>query len=1118
MYPRLNSPAACLLVLCCLAAPSWAADSDSDGLDDAWELTYFEDLSQDGESDPDGDGLPNEGEETWNTNPTVVDTDGDGLSDGLELGADDTDPLSTTNPAVADTDGDGLLDGEEDRNSNGAVDADEVDPLKVDTDGDTIDDRIEVGLDVALPRDTDLDGQIDARDWDSDGDGISDLIEAGDKKIWTPPTDVDGDGFPDYADTDADGDDIPDEVEEAGDATGDGMANPDADGDGIPNRLDFDSDNDGLWDITEGVGDEDGDGIANYLDPMDPPLDGEGTGEGPGGEGPGGEGPGGEGTGEGPGGEGPGGEGTGEGPGGEGTGEGPGGEGPGEGPGGEGPGGEGTGGEGPGSGEGTGGESTGERGGGDGTVEPTDGTDIVDPPLPADGDEDQDGLLNGVELDLGTNPNNADSDGDTIPDPVEVGDPSSPTDTDGDGWLDALDLDSDADAIPDIVEAGEDGSSPRDTDADGVPDYRDLDSDDDTVSDRDEVTRYMTNPIARDTDGGSVEDGDEIYANGTDPLDPSDDVPADAVDAVDPWAGAHVQGGVTCQHSPVGSGAGPLATLALALLLLVMGRSQQAGPKRNPVRSTKQGVRTQRSRRPPRTPWILLVALVAPGGADGQGFDTQTLHLTAPGVSILGSHRAETLGQLGYAVGVSSQFSRDSLTIARNGETLRQIVRNRVELTTHVAFGAMDWLDVGLDVPTVLYLDGQQPNDAPVEGRGFGDLRIWVKAQGLHWRRHYVDLGGVVQVGAPTGDVERYLGAGAVTASAELLLGRAIGPVYVGLTAGYRLVPEAQVLDYTQDDRITVSIAASFKREKERLEFHARLFGSALAFAPFERPEQTNLEGLASVSWRPIGGFTIDGGVGFGIMPGAGTPAYRAFLGLGWAAPVAALDLADEDPVNEDPAHEDPIAEEPVDTDGDGIVDEADKCPTEPEDFDGFDDTDGCPDIDNDEDGIADVDDACINDPETPNGFEDEDGCPDEAMVRLDREAGKIEVLNEAVVHFDWMQSEVPDDYLEVLKQVAWVMKSHPEIELLQVEGHTSWTGNHGFNVALSRHRAAAVTGWLMHFGVEPDRVLAKGFGFTRLRIKARGPDANHMNRRVEFVILKGDVSLPKAPAASADP
>ena len=65
------------------------------------------------------------------------------------------------------------------------------------------------------------------------------------------------------------------------------------------------------------------------------------------------------------------------------------------------------------------------------------------------------------------------------------------------------------------------------------------------------------------------------------------------------------------------------------------------------------------------------------------------------------------------------------------------------------------------------------------------------------------------------------------------------------------------------------------------------------------------------------------------------------------------------------------------DSDGDGIDDSKDKCPKEPEDKDGFADTDGCPELDNDEDGIPDASDRCPMQAETKNGYRDDDGCPD---------------------------------------------------------------------------------------------------------------------------------------------
>ncbi len=73
----------------------------------------------------------------------------------------------------------------------------------------------------------------------------------------------------------------------------------------------------------------------------------------------------------------------------------------------------------------------------------------------------------------------------------------------------------------------------------------------------------------------------------------------------------------------------------------------------------------------------------------------------------------------------------------------------------------------------------------------------------------------------------------------------------------------------------------------------------------------------------------------------------------------------------------------PQDRDGDGYKDNKDQCPLKAEDFDGFKDSDGCPDLDNDHDGIKDVDDKCpgkddaLNTKEDMDGFDDEDGCPE---------------------------------------------------------------------------------------------------------------------------------------------
>lgn len=73
-----------------------------------------------------------------------------------------------------------------------------------------------------------------------------------------------------------------------------------------------------------------------------------------------------------------------------------------------------------------------------------------------------------------------------------------------------------------------------------------------------------------------------------------------------------------------------------------------------------------------------------------------------------------------------------------------------------------------------------------------------------------------------------------------------------------------------------------------------------------------------------------------------------------------------------------PLAAAPGDSDGDGVADDLDRCPAQPENYDGFEDADGCPDQgDTDGDSVLDVVDACVLQPEDGDGFQDDDGCPD---------------------------------------------------------------------------------------------------------------------------------------------
>ncbi|MEC9466283.1 MAG: OmpA family protein, partial [Myxococcota bacterium] len=119
------------------------------------------------------------------------------------------------------------------------------------------------------------------------------------------------------------------------------------------------------------------------------------------------------------------------------------------------------------------------------------------------------------------------------------------------------------------------------------------------------------------------------------------------------------------------------------------------------------------------------------------------------------------------------------------------------------------------------------------------------------------------------------------------------------------------------------------------------------------------IEFVAAATSTYESGMTLSVGGGVGLSPGLGAPKYRALVGVAYEFPVMITD----------PNF--------LDTDGDGLRDGLDKCPGDPEDSDGFDDEDGCPEYDNDLDGVNDDVDQCPDLAEDLDGFEDQDGCHD---------------------------------------------------------------------------------------------------------------------------------------------
>ncbi|HEX7879085.1 MAG TPA: PorV/PorQ family protein [Candidatus Eisenbacteria bacterium] len=181
------------------------------------------------------------------------------------------------------------------------------------------------------------------------------------------------------------------------------------------------------------------------------------------------------------------------------------------------------------------------------------------------------------------------------------------------------------------------------------------------------------------------------------------------------------------------------------------------------------------------------------------------------------------------------------------------------------------------------------------------------------------------------------------------------------------------------------------------------------------------------------------------------------------------------------------------DNDGDGVVDAQDQCPGQAEDFDGFEDTDGCPDLDNDKDGILDKDDKCPSAPETFNGYEDADGCPDDMPF----------CFPIAYINFKFNTAEMTHaDYIPVLEEVARIMKENSEIRV-EIQGHTDSIGSDEYNQSLSERRSQAVKDYLIAKGIGADRMTTRGFGESQ-PIDTNDTDLGRArNRRIEFKVIK---------------
>lgn len=270
-------------------------------------------------------------------------------------------------------------------------------------------------------------------------------------------------------------------------------------------------------------------------------------------------------------------------------------------------------------------------------------------------------------------------------------------------------------------------------------------------------------------------------------------------------------------------------------------------------------------------------------------------------------------------------------------------------------------LQIGLRVPVVMATgQGLDPNTggAPADALfavGVGDVAIEGKARFFGEPSDPVVLGAALDLAAPLGQLSAeggYIGdAPPIVVGLRAIFDGHFGPVLTAANVGGVYRKETTVGSAALGSELRYGAAAGVQAI-DSLAVFAEGFGATR----FNGQTGTNsLEVLGAVRFAPPSlGLVVTGGGGAGLLPGVGAPLARGVLGVGYVGVSGTGD-----------------------TDGDGIPDSADKCPSEAEDKDHIADSDGCPEMDADDDGIPDMRDECPEQPETFNKFMDEDGCPD---------------------------------------------------------------------------------------------------------------------------------------------
>jgi outer membrane protein OmpA-like peptidoglycan-associated protein len=403
----------------------------------------------------------------------------------------------------------------------------------------------------------------------------------------------------------------------------------------------------------------------------------------------------------------------------------------------------------------------------------------------------------------------------------------------------------------------------------------------------------------------------------------------------------------------------------------------------------------------------IMVAAAPVKAQEANDLNIQNFRPSMDSKGLITVERSKALGTLEPSFGLYADYAFNLMSQEIDGDE-HELVTSLGTATFLFAIGFANIVEVGARLPVVIVRgDPDGPGDeGQLAGEGIGDAAASLKVRILDREEYGLGLAVQSDFGFASGESNVFAThAQSPVIEPRLVLDWEFNPwVYMAVNAGARLrekreIAGAVVITDEQGNARTVdradpiiagselrySTGVGFVVLPQRLDFIIEAYGAAPIESGAERA--TPLETLGGLKLFLAGNSFLSVGVTRGWLDSYGDPDIRAFAGIIFEPAIrdrdgdGINDDVDECPLQpEDKDHwEDQDGCPDPDNDGDGLLDDVDFCPNEPEDMNGYEDDDGCPDAgrDRDGDGILDAVDQCPDEPEDKDGFEDEDGCPD---------------------------------------------------------------------------------------------------------------------------------------------